>query len=139
MKEFICKKDFYIEDVKFASKGDHVTLLQDKQTVVNSNGGQKVTRMPEIVDNTEYFTCTFETANPVTFITEYDDVNKPKHYTSGDIECIDAMVSAYGKEAVMAFCKCNAFKYIWRFDKKNGIEDIKKALWYQNKYIELSK
>lgn len=68
----------------------------------------------------------------------FDNVNRPSHYASGDIECIDAMTVAYGKEAVMAFCKCNAFKYQWRFDKKNGIEDIKKAQWYQNKYIELS-
>lgn len=66
-----------------------------------------------------------------------DNVNHPQHYTGGDIECIDAMIAAYGKEAVMAFCKCNAFKYQWRFDKKNGIEDIRKAQWYQNKYIEL--
>lgn len=66
------------------------------------------------------------------------NVNHPKHYNQGNIECIDAMVAAYGKEDVMAFCKCNAFKYIWRFKDKNNIEDIKKAQWYQNKYIELS-
>lgn len=47
------------------------------------------------------------------------------------------MIAAYGKEAVMCFCKCNAFKYLFRFEKKNGIEDIKKAQWYQDKYIEL--
>ena len=63
----------------------------------------------------------------------------PDHYKNNtSIECIDAMVAAYGKEDVMAFCKCNAFKYIWRFKDKNNIEDIKKAQWYQNKYIELS-
>lgn len=67
----------------------------------------------------------------------YDNVNNPQHYASGGIECIDAMIAAYGKEAVMHFCQCNAFKYQWRFDKKNGIEDLKKAQWYNNKYIEL--
>ena len=71
--------------------------------------------------------------------TKYDSVNNPSHYTSGDIECIDAMVAAYGVEAVKDFCKCNAFKYQWRFDKKNGDEDVRKAQWYQNKLMELEK
>ena len=43
-----------------------------------------------------------------------------------------------GIEAVKNFCLCNAFKYLYRHDKKNGLEDIKKANWYINKYIELS-
>jgi hypothetical protein len=72
------------------------------------------------------------------FLKVKDNVNNPSHYASGNIECIDAMISAYGVEAVKAFCKCNAFKYQWRFDKKNGDEDIKKAQWYQNKYMELN-
>ncbi len=71
--------------------------------------------------------------------TEFDLVNHPSHYTQGNIECIDAMQAAYGKESVMHFCKCNAFKYQWRFDKKNGEEDIKKAQWYQNKFLELQR
>lgn len=71
--------------------------------------------------------------------TKYDSVNSPSHYASGGIECIDAMVAAYGVEAVKDFCKCNAFKYQWRFDKKNGDEDVRKAQWYQNKLMELEK
>lgn len=67
----------------------------------------------------------------------FDVVNNPKHYTDSSIECIDAMVAAYGSEAVESFCKCNAFKYMWRFEKKNGVEDLKKSEWYINKYIEL--
>lgn len=70
-------------------------------------------------------------------VVEHDPVNNPQHYINGGIECIDAMIAAYGKEAVMHFCQCNAFKYQWRFDKKNGVEDLKKAEWYNNKYIEL--
>lgn len=70
-------------------------------------------------------------------ITEHDPVNHPSHYTSGNIECIDAMVAAFGKEEVMSFCKLNAFKYIWRADLKNGKEDLHKAAWYVAKYLEL--
>lgn len=75
---------------------------------------------------------------PVESTTQFDAVSKPSHYAAGDIECIDAMIAAYGSEAVKDFCKCNAFKYQWRFDKKNGEEDIKKAQWYQNKLMELN-
>lgn len=67
-------------------------------------------------------------------------INHPSHYNQGKIECIDAMVSAYGKEAVMDFCLCNAMKYIWRMpykNKGNTSEDLHKAIWYLNKYLDL--
>lgn len=67
-----------------------------------------------------------------------DNVNHPSHYETGNFECIDVMVETQGKEAVMDFCICNAFKYIYRHNNKNGVEDIKKAKWYLEKYIELS-
>ena len=67
-----------------------------------------------------------------------DNVNHPSHYETGNFECIDVMIETQGKEAVMDFCICNAFKYIYRHNNKNGIEDIKKAKWYLDKYIELS-
>nr|DAQ80847.1 MAG TPA: nucelotide kinase [Caudoviricetes sp.] len=64
-----------------------------------------------------------------------DLVNRPAHYTSGGIECIDAMQAAFGAEAVKDFCLCNAFKYLWRHRNKNGVEDLKKARWYLNRLI----
>ncbi len=67
-----------------------------------------------------------------------NQVNHPPHYNQGGIECIDAMVAAYGKEATKHFCMCNAFKYVWRSQDKNGIEDIDKAIWYLNKVKELT-
>lgn len=67
-----------------------------------------------------------------------DNVNHPSHYETGNFECIDVMIETQGKEAVMDFCICNAFKYIYRHNNKNGIEDVKKAKWYLEKYIELS-
>lgn len=67
-----------------------------------------------------------------------DNVNHPSHYETGNFECIDVMIETQGKEAVMGFCICNAFKYIYRHNNKNGVEDIKKAKWYLDKYIELA-
>lgn len=65
-------------------------------------------------------------------------VNHPSHYNQGGIECIDAMVAAFGKEKVCDFCIMNTFKYLWRYQHKNGFEDVKKASWYLNKYMELT-
>lgn len=70
---------------------------------------------------------------------QFDAVNCPSHYAKGDIECIDAMEAAYGIDVVMAFCQGNAFKYQWRFPNKNGMEDLHKAAWYNNKYEELKR
>lgn len=64
-------------------------------------------------------------------------VHHPSHYNQGGIECLDAMMAAYGKEATATFCLTNAFKYLWRTEHKNGIQDIDKAIWYLNKYKEL--
>jgi len=62
---------------------------------------------------------------------EFDSVVRPEHYNKDEqIECIDAMVAAYGPEAVKTYCIVNAFKYIWRFNNKGGNEDLKKAIWY---------
>ena len=69
---------------------------------------------------------------------ESNAVDHPSHYNQGGIECIDAMVSAFGADAVRKFCLINAFKYIWRASDKNGDEDIDKAIWYLNKYGELN-
>lgn len=131
MKEFICKKDFYIEDVKFASIGDYVVLMPDNKTIVNKNNNQSETEYPDIIKDKEYFSPTFESK-------KFHEVNRPKHYTSGNIECIDAMIAAFGKEAVMTWCKLNAFKYTWREKLKGGLQDMDKAGWYINKYLQLA-
>lgn len=67
-----------------------------------------------------------------------ENVNHPKHYAlPGGIECIDIMVAVFGVGAVQIFCVLNAFKYLFRFKRKNGVEDVKKARWYLDKYIAL--
>lgn len=65
-----------------------------------------------------------------------DNVNSPKHYTQGDIECIEAIKAAtVGKAGIEAFCVGNAIKYLWRYENKNGLEDVKKAAFYVNRLI----
>ena len=64
-------------------------------------------------------------------------VNHPSHYNQGKYECIDVMLETFGREATKSFCLLNAFKYIWRTGEKNGNEDIEKAIWYLNEFLEL--
>jgi hypothetical protein len=70
-----------------------------------------------------------------------DKVDHPSHYQSYvkglNIEAIDCMRAAFGDDYVKGFCLCNALKYIYRCHSKNGNEDIKKSLWYLNKFLEL--
>lgn len=144
MKEYFCKKDFYIEDVLFAQKGDHVVLMSDGRTVVNaSRNGQKVVEMPEIVGDREYFIPTFELAYDSNTPKE-DLVNHPKHYSwlkdKCGIEVID--ITRW-----LDFDLGNAIKYLLRAGKKTEsnmsdnektIQDLKKAIWYiQDKIKQL--
>lgn len=67
-----------------------------------------------------------------------DYVNHPPHYTSGKVECIDAIESAAKDANVDAFGSylwLNVFKYVFRWPNKNGIEDLRKAHWYLEKLI----
>lgn len=67
-----------------------------------------------------------------------DVVNHPSHYTFHSMECIDEMVVVFGIEAVIDFCKCNAWKYRYRAGHKDDIEqDLAKSDWYINKAKEL--
>lgn len=64
-------------------------------------------------------------------------VNHPEHYTAGVIECIDALEAATaGLEGIEAVCTANAIKYLWRWKRKNGIEDLQKAAWYIERLIK---
>lgn len=62
----------------------------------------------------------------------------PNYYKVDDkLDCFDLMLLSQGKEYVKGFCICNALKYIYRARHKNGVEDVKKAQWYINKFLEL--
>jgi len=58
-----------------------------------------------------------------------DNIN-PKHYKQGKIEVIDFIL-----DQQMNYLEGNIVKYISRYKHKNGIEDLKKALWYLSKLI----
>lgn len=63
-----------------------------------------------------------------------DIVNHPAHYTDGSIEVID-----YIEDKQLGYHLGNAIKYISRAGKKDPTkkaEDLRKAVWYLERYIE---
>jgi Protein of unknwon function (DUF3310) len=62
---------------------------------------------------------------------EKETVNHPAHYNQhpSGVEAIQICEH-------MTFNVGNAMKYLWRADHKNGIEDLRKAIWYINREIE---
>lgn len=59
-----------------------------------------------------------------------DSVSHPSHYTSGGIEAKDALKAAMGGSKLSPMASywwgC-AFKYLWRWSRKNGTEDLRKC------------
>ena len=68
---------------------------------------------------------------------EYSDaVKHPEHYTKGGIECIDAIRASMCPADFVGYCKGNIIKYIWRWEDKGGLMDLKKAQVYLGWMIE---
>jgi len=61
----------------------------------------------------------------------HDPVARPRHYTFGAIEVIDA-IEAWGCD----FVEGNIIKYVARWKHKDGVTDLQKAAWYLNRLIE---
>lgn len=59
-----------------------------------------------------------------------DQINHPDHYTQGPIECIQVL-----EQLNLDFRLSNCIKYIWRHRTKGGIEDLRKARWYLDRYL----
>lgn len=65
-------------------------------------------------------------------------VSHPQHYQSkSGLEVID-VIEAFTEDlsGIEAVCTANALKYICRWKAKNGVQDVKKAVWYLTRLIE---
>ena len=65
-----------------------------------------------------------------------DPIN-PNHYKQGGLESIDAIKAFMSEEAFKGFLKGNCQKYLFRYEQKNGIEDLKKCQWYLERLISV--
>jgi len=60
-----------------------------------------------------------------------DKINHPSHYNQGKIEVYDFIT-----DQKLDFSLGNVVKYVCRAKHKKGLEDLKKAQWYLNKFIK---
>jgi hypothetical protein len=68
------------------------------------------------------------------------DAIRPDYYKKGGKEVFDMMIDIWGKDAFIAFCEMNNFKYRMRMGNKEGNsieQELKKANWYEQKAKEL--
>jgi|TARA_R110000787_G_scaffold72581_4_gene161792 hypothetical protein len=69
---------------------------------------------------------------------EEDMVGAPKHYNSGNIECIEAIEESMSSHAFKGYLKGNCMKYLWRYDYKGKqVEDLQKAGWYLRRLTDM--
>lgn len=61
----------------------------------------------------------------------FDPIYHPKHYVSHPSGVEHITITRH-----MSFNLGNAIKYIWRWQEKNGVEDLKKARWYLDDEIK---
>ncbi|MGI5892815.1 MAG: DUF3310 domain-containing protein [Bacillota bacterium] len=64
-----------------------------------------------------------------------DNIN-PIHYRQGEIECIDAIKASMPIGQYKGYLKGNIIKYIWRYEEKGSVEDLRKAEWYIKRLIK---
>lgn len=105
--------------------------------------GKELECCPRVVGGTDYYFCSKDIEKPEKFTTKdvlkqvkADQINHPKHYTQGSIECLDAIKESLTQEGYKGYLKGNIMKYLWRYEYKNGYEDLGKANFYLDKLIK---
>jgi hypothetical protein len=121
--------------IPYSEQEEHVTLMAPSQPKAVSLKGA-------ITEILEQPTVKIK-ATPMQIVNDYhekmlqhDPVNKPAHYNTGGIECIDYIRQVLGEEGFKAYCLGNTMKYLHRHEYKGKPqEDLKKAAYYLNKAI----
>ena len=76
-------------------------------------------------------------AGEYTAIISGDSVKHPRHYTTGKIECIEAIKESMTRPEYRGYLKGQVMKYIWRYQHKGKpLEDLQKAAQYLDWLIE---
>jgi hypothetical protein len=132
--KYLCIKDYinYEDEICFEQENVYESLkdgtLPSKIDVFH--------KMNDEEDFFEHFRQVEGNIDTISVTNTKDNIN-PDHYKQGNVECIDALESAtVNKSGIEAVCTANVIKYLWRYESKNGIEDVKKGLWYMQKLIK---
>ena len=67
-----------------------------------------------------------------------NEITKPKHYTQGKIECLDAIDAMLEESSRIDFHRSQIVKYMWRLrDKGSPLKDAMKDRLYLDRLIEM--
>lgn len=64
---------------------------------------------------------------------------EPSYYHQNGQDLIDHLSEIFNTDMFIGFMTGNIFKYLTRWQHKNGIEDLKKAQVYLNRLIKFEK
>jgi len=135
------QKDAIVErlDQLLAEKTARIKELEEAVTQLQAERDVLLQTVEKAVDDAAPpTTATIYDGNSSVAEVLHDPVNRPAHYTSGKVECIDAIEAAtVGLTGGAAYCTGNAIKYLWRWSRKGGVEDLRKARWYIDRLIEM--
>lgn len=69
---------------------------------------------------------------------ENDAVNHPAHYCAAGVYCLEVLKAVMTPAQYEGFLRGNVMKYLWRYNKKNGVEDLRKARVYLDELIDFA-
>lgn len=138
--------DCYVGDM-YDSYGDNTVIIVDIDRWYYVNF-EKALGMKEEFGfpiSFEEFEMRYLETVPVDNVMTHDDevtavqdmINSPQHYKQFRREVIDTMQGMSTPEEFKGHLKLTAVKYISRYQGKNGVEDLDKAIWYVTKLKEV--
>lgn len=131
----VSNKKHKSNDVQQKKRFEHLSVKWKDKNTLETNDGRYV-KIPNSVLNDENESIVDYLQSELKS-EEHDIVNKPSHYTYGKIEIIDIVEQVTTAYPInIAFSIGNALKYICRAPFKNGVEDLKKAVWYLDRAIK---
>lgn len=128
-----CAIKFCHKSKKEVEEEAKMTTVDSKETVDRQKEDSKKTVKRHIEDSSKEAVQvpTAEHMNKMYGNIEHDVVNHPSHYTRGKIEVIDFI-----EDQQLPYHLGNVVKYIARAGYKGDkLEDLKKARWYLDRYI----
>ena len=136
----------YFADTKEFGKFRYFTDLYKDYVEYCNKKSYPIVGSDEFIDNIKEYGVVGEVIQGelvLVYLAEYNrgidkNVNQPNHYMIGNtgLECKDFISAWVGKGYYSVFCFCNIMKYLVRAEKKNKLEDYKKALKYLDMIIE---
>lgn len=68
--------------------------------------------------------------------TPADPAVRPNYYRKNGLECYEVQLASMGLTKYQGYLQGCAQKYIWRWEDKNGKQDLEKAIEYLVKLVE---